>query len=160
MSTDDLKAMIKSISESVKIDSNLCSAIAGHETNYDSSKTRFEPRWSYYNTPYYYSNKLGITVETEKVLQAISWGPMQIMGSVCRELGYLDQLTLLVRPELSILYSCRKLRSLSAMYSNEKDVIAAYNAGKPVKDAYGNYQNNGYVVDVVKRLTELRNQGG
>lgn len=156
MNKDEIIGLIKKISINIQINTQLCLAIAGHETNYDASKTRYEPRWSYFSTPYWFANKLGISVDTERILQAISWGPLQVMGSVCRELGYCDQLPLLVQPELGILFGCRKLKSLSAMYSNEKDVIASFNAGKPTKDAYGNYINQGYVSDVTKRLNELR----
>ena len=156
MTKEELTDLIITISKSVQTDSNLCLAIAGHETEMDSDRTRYEPTWSYFFTPIFFANKLKISLETEKVLQSISWGPMQVMGSVCRELGYAEQLPLLINPKLSIYFACKKLKTLSVKFDNEKDIIAAYNWGKPVKNSYGKYLNQDYVDSVCNRLFELR----
>jgi soluble lytic murein transglycosylase-like protein len=156
MNTKEVVDLINRTSKIVGVDSNLCVAIADHETNLDPNKTRFESEWTYFHLPTYYSQKNGISLKTEKCLQSISWGAMQVMGAVCRELGYEDQLPLMIRPELGILFGCRKLKSLSAKYSVEYDVIAAYNAGTPIKDINGMYKNMFYVQDVSNRLRNLR----
>ena len=131
MNQADLTILINHVAGTLGLDANLCLAIAQHETGLDSSKTRYEPQWNYFCFPRKFANQLGISELTEKILQAISWGPLQVMGAVTRELGYTGQLSLLVEPELGTLFGCRKLKSLSEKYSDEKDVISSFNAGGP-----------------------------
>jgi soluble lytic murein transglycosylase-like protein len=155
-SVRDLIDMIRRIAPTYKVDADLAVAIAGVETNYHAYKTRFEAKWSYFLKPETYAQQLGISLDTEKKDQATSWGPMQIMGSVCRELGYVDHLVGLVDPELAISYSCKKLNILQKKYTNESDAISAYNAGTPRKNTQGIYLNQIYLDHVRERLNKLR----
>lgn len=155
MTAKELIDLIIKIANTVGLDSDLCLAIAGHETGFDSDKTRYEPKWSYWFDSHKYATHLGITLDTEMIHQATSWGPMQIMGSVCRELGYTSHLPLLINPELSVLFSCRRLVQIQNKYSNLHDQISAYNAGVPVITD-GVYKNAGYLEAVVKRMNLLK----
>lgn len=155
MNAKQLIDLIIHISQTVGLDSDLCLAIAGHETGFDSDKTRYEPHWTYWVDSHHYAEHLGITLETEIIHQSTSWGPMQIMGSVCRELGYLGQLPLLINPELSVLFSCRKLGLIQKKYSSLSDQISAYNSGVPLK-IQGVYTNSAYVTDILNRISMLK----
>lgn len=156
VTTQEVVGLIDSTARSLDVDSNLAIAIAGHESHFDTATARYEPNWKYLVYPNVFCKKLWITQDTEIALQRISWGCMQVMGSVCRELGYLGHLTLLSDPNLGIFYGCKKLFALAKTHSNESDIIASYNAGSPRKDVGGAYVNKNYVDDVTKRLLQLR----
>jgi soluble lytic murein transglycosylase-like protein len=155
-SIKEILSIIQKIAIQENVNPDLAMAIGGVESNYHAYRTRFEPEWKYFLKPETYASRLGISFETEKVLQAMSWGPMQIMGSVCRELSYTDHLVCLADPYLSTAFACRKLNSIQKKYTNESDAISAYNAGTPRRDKQGLYLNAKYVDHVKERLNKLR----
>lgn len=66
--------------------------------------------------------------------QQASWGLMQIMGAVARELGLHGSLTLLIDPEINLQYGCAHLFHLHMRYYSThgwRGVLAAYNTGQP-----------------------------
>lgn len=139
------------------VDPDLAVAIAAVESSWDPWATRFESGWKYfYKVPEFAQANL-ITVQTEATLQALSWGLMQIMGSVARERGFSGELPRLCLAELGAKYGCLQIKWLMGRYSEEDDVIAAYNQGNNRKDASGIRYNNQPYVDKVKNiLQELR----
>lgn len=155
MDTKALIALIRHSAQAMGIDDDIAVAIAGHETGFVCGAARFESGWKYFYSPETFAIKLGISAETERVLQSTSWNAMQVMGSVAREFGYADHLTLLVDPNLGIFYGCKKLKKLYDTYEDEASVIAAYNAGSPRK-VNGKFFNQSYVDEVTNRLTQLR----
>jgi soluble lytic murein transglycosylase-like protein len=148
-------SIVRSTAGSVGIDPNLAQAIAEHETACDPTKTRYEPDWAYLVTPDKFAKVLGISERTETELQKFSWGALQVMGSVARELGYQAQLPLLSQPQMGILYGCRKIHALARAHSDIQDLIAAYNAGVAVK-VDGKYRNENYVQSVIENLTRIK----
>lgn len=84
----------------------------------------------------------------EKLGQKHSWGLMQVMGAVARELGFTGPFTDLWEPEIGIRYGMRLLKKLWSRYENWPDVIASYNAGSPVR-IDGKYKNQAYVDKVL-----------
>jgi hypothetical protein len=88
--------------------------------------------------------------------QQASWGLMQVMGAVARELGYTRKyLTQLTDPEDSLEYGCRKLLQLKGRFHQGhgwEGVVAAYNAGTPRRTTTGQFVNQGYVDKVMKPL--------
>jgi soluble lytic murein transglycosylase-like protein len=155
VTTKELIALIRNTATSMGLDPNLATAIAIQESNFDSSSCRYEPNWSYFFQVDKFARKLNITSITEKQLQAFSWGCMQVMGSVARELGFEEDLPLLMTPENGVLYGCKKLKSLSNKYGSLTDVISSYNQGSPRKDRNGLYNNKNYVDSVLSRLNTL-----
>lgn len=135
-----------------QVNSNLVLSIAEHESGLNPYVTRFEPKWSYFLRAKDFAKLLLITEGTEMIYQAISWGPLQVMGSVCRELGYDDHLNILSTDSaLAIELGVKKIISIMKKYSNMEDIISSYNQGSPVKDLKGQYKNQSYVDDVLKR---------
>lgn len=155
MDENNIKELIRSTAKNLNLDPNLALAIAGHESNFNPAAIRFEPEWKYYYAPESFAKKLGITLATERTLQAMSWSVMQVMGAVAREFGFSTYLTLLSDPILGIFYGCKKLKKLYDGYENDAYVIAAYNAGMPRK-INGEFVNQPYVSDVLNRLSQLR----
>jgi soluble lytic murein transglycosylase-like protein len=115
------------------LDLKFVEAFVKAESNGNSLVVRYEPKWRYFLTPEKFAKKHLITVETEKILQAMSWGAMQIMGTKLRELGFDGMLTEAIDPNISIHYSCKFLKILSDRWIDPKTVAAAYNAGSPIR---------------------------
>lgn len=151
--------LIRQIASQVGVYPNLAVAIAQVESGLVASRVRYESHWPHFVAPALFAKKLGISVETETQLQKFSWGMMQVMGAVARELLYDGHLTELIRPETGILYGCRKLKNLSARWPMRDDLIAAYNAGSPIKEN-GVYKNNNYVKNVIRQIELLQNPRG
>jgi soluble lytic murein transglycosylase-like protein len=86
----------------------------------------------------------------------MSWGVMQVMGGLARDLGYQGHLPNLCDPNLNINYATLYIQRLRRRWPEESDVIAAYNAGSPRKRASGMYENQRYVDKVTGLLREFR----
>jgi hypothetical protein len=153
----DLAAIIEIEAKAQGLDPLLVQAICEHEAQGNAYKVRFEPAWRYFHFPAEWASRLLITVETEKTCQAMSWGPMQVMGAVAREMGFEQDLTYLTEAATGIRFGCKKLKALLVHYGNEMDAISAYNQGSPRKTAGGLYMNaKTYVDPIAARLRELR----
>lgn len=151
---DDL--IIKS-AEHFRLDANLIRAICYVESSFNPNATRFEKDWRYFYEVRHFADRLEIPIEEKK--QATSWGLMQVMGSVARELGFTDKLEMLLTPDLGIFYGCTKLKSFfhrKMCDNDEVKVIAAYNAGSPRMTIGGLFENQQYVDKVCGQLRYLR----
>lgn len=144
----DFKALVK-LSNSDSVKHSLLHALARAESSLNPYAARFEPNWSYHYNVGFWAKKLGITRATEHTFQATSWGLMQVMGTVARELGFDRHLTELVNPEYNVIIAIRKLDLLFEKYGKLTDVISAYNQGWPKKNADGTYANQRYVDKVL-----------
>ena len=134
----------------------LVHAIVQTESSGNPWATRFEPGFK----TLYLDNRSWkvygpVSMDTEIVSRATSWGLMQIMGQVARERGCeMAFLSELCRPEAGLEYGCRQLNFLTARYYDGKDwnpVISAYNQGSPRRAKDGTFLNQGYV-DKVRRV--------
>lgn len=101
----------------------------------------------------------GVSRDTEWQGQRSSWGPMQVMGGVARELQcavrFLAELA--ADPCMAVDLGCRHLKSKLARYEgNTASGISAYNAGSAVvlQDAQGRkvFGNQVYVDKVTAAL--------
>jgi hypothetical protein len=66
--------------------------------------------------------------------QQASWGPMQVMGAVAREAGFVDHFPKLCDPYTGVRYGCVHLAGLRDRFlvnHGWAGVAAAYNAGTP-----------------------------
>lgn len=152
----EIEAMIVKAAELFRLDANLIRAIISTESSFIPDATRFEPHWRYHWNVRHFAEKCGITVAEEEEMQATSWGLMQVMGTVARELGFTDVLSELLLPAFGIFYGCKKLRKLSDKYGDEEKVVSAYNQGSPRMTPGGMFMNQQYVDKVYSRLRELR----
>lgn len=90
----------------------------------------------------------GVAADAEWWGQQASWGLMQVMGAVAREIGYAEPfLTGLCHPETGLEYGCRFLARQMRAYDGQAHLaVAAYNAGSPRRDPMtGLLINQGYV---------------
>lgn len=140
-----------------KIEPELVASIVQMESGGETCATRFEPNWKYIYSPFEYAKALGITQQTEENHQMTSWGLMQVMGTVARELGFKGYLPELCEAKVGIKYGCLKLKELFIEHGSKEDVISAYNQGSPRKTSGGMYLNERYVDEVMKYYRELKN---
>lgn len=90
--------------------------------------------------------------ESEVALQCSSFGLMQILGSTARGEGFDGYLPELFQPEVGLEWGIKFLQRLQRKYSDERDVIAAYNAGSPRRNEDGTYVNQKHVDKVMAVL--------
>ena len=78
--------------------------------------------------PIYEAEKI---VATEANTRAMSFGLMQVMGEVARELGFAGEfLTELCDPHVGIEFGCRKLAKALAKHNGQlEESLLAYNGG-------------------------------
>ena len=134
------------------LDFKLIRAIVLTESGGKSSVARYEAQYIYTFRIPFFATKCGISQDTETQLQKMSWGPMQVMGGLARQLGFDGFLPDLCKPDVGIYYGCKYLKSLKSRYSLDEDTIAAYNAGSPRRKADGGYVNQDYVNKVKGNL--------
>jgi soluble lytic murein transglycosylase-like protein len=87
-----------------------------------------------------------------------SYGLMQVMYPVARELGFRGEPEMLFLPGVSLEYGCKKLKELLVWAGGRRDqALAAYNGGKG-----GNgtppYRNSTYVHKVLTALEAVRKE--
>lgn len=137
------------------VDPFLAYAISNTESALQPFTSRYEHLFNYLVRVADFAKALKITEMTEQVHQKTSWGLMQTMGAVARELGFKDHLVKLTIPEISIEYGCRKINTLMNRYSDVSDVVSAYNMGSAKKTAEGVYLNKEYVNNIMKLYRKL-----
>lgn len=153
MISPDIQAIVDVMAKKYELDPKLVTAVIMKETSGKIGVNRYEPTWKYPVDVIGWARRLtkaGYTTTslTERVNQYTSWGLMQVMGSVARELGHATPIPLLVIPEIGIEYGCRKLSQLFDRYKTVEKVLDAYNSGNPF-DQIG----KDYVSGVLKFMT-------
>jgi soluble lytic murein transglycosylase-like protein len=132
-------------------------AIIETESGWNPYAVRYEPNWQYLiKIPDKMLNALCITRDTEEQLQKFSWGLMQVMGSVARELNFTGLLTELVNPQVNVNLGIRHFKRFLDKYKKLEDAIASYNAGSPRKKSDGKYVNQEYVDKVLANYKKYK----
>lgn len=123
------------------IDGALVCAVVEQESNWAPWAIRYEPE---FQKKYVDPQNLGAT---ETLARSISWGLMQLMGEVARELGFNDKLASLCDPDKGLEFGCRHLkRKLDANAGDLGAGLLAWNGG-------GNPQ---YADQVLARMDSYR----
>ena len=146
---------IEDASDESGIPENVIAAIILTESAGDRFACRFEKdyRWTYKTKEL--AQDARITETTELMLQMTSFGLMQIMGAVARELGLKGSILQLTDIKTNLKFACLLLKRLAKKYKERSDVFAAYNAGSPIKTLDGKYKNQGYVDKVLDHLAAI-----
>lgn len=156
MTREEIIPLIASAANAQQIDPLLFQAVVSIESNFQFMAMRYEPQWMYFHNPPAHASRLGLTVTTETQLQMYSYGLCQVMGSVLRELGYLDYLPAALAPAVSLDYGARHLKAFLLKYGDATKAVAAYNAGSPIKLYTGQYRNQAYVDRVMNVFQGLK----
>lgn len=137
--------IIEEMTEKYGVSSRVVYALIKVESGGDPFATRFEPRYKAFYKQREFAQENLITVKTEEVHQATSWGLMQVMGGTARRLGLQAPIPVLIDPANNIEFACKLLQELQERYpKNVWDWAAAYNRGS-VKLEDGDYVNARYV---------------
>lgn len=126
-------------------------AVVLQESGGKPNAKRYEPGFfEHYIVP------LGVDDPEEAKGLATSWGEMQVMGQVAREMGYTGPFqTILDDHTLAINLGCRHLAAKYKRYFRRygwDGVFAAYNGGSVRFDFEGKFVNQRYVDEVNEKL--------
>lgn len=93
--------------------------------------------------------------------QQASWGLMQVMGAVAREMGFSGHyLTQLCDPEVNLRIGCAKVVRLLKTWGDPEMAACAYNRGSiAYKPGTKEFVNQAYVTKVMTEATRLMNLG-
>lgn len=114
-----LQSLTKEVAGRYALDPALVCAIVEQESGWDSGAYRYEPAFYVH----YVMPQRGLSA-TEAYARAFSWGLMQVMGEVARELGYLGKFTdLCIYPERGLDIGCNHFKH--KLVSADNDVTKA-----------------------------------
>jgi soluble lytic murein transglycosylase-like protein len=136
--------IIKGLAPVYTLPWELVAAIVHTESAFNQWAVRYEPSYKYL------VGQEGNLSASERMQQMTSWGLMQVMGGVAREYGHTGFCAQLCDPIVGLNIGCKHLAKYRTRYPEWQDVIASYNAGRPVKRD-GKYLNQGYVDKVLAR---------
>jgi soluble lytic murein transglycosylase-like protein len=127
----DFNPLIKTCAEKYALDPAIVFGICMKESSMEQFAVRYEPAWKWFvNHPP--GQPRNCSDATERVLQATSFGIMQVMGAVFREYGFKGWLTMVLAfPEMQLEYGCRHLAGKVKRFGLNGG-ISSYNAGSPV----------------------------
>lgn len=114
---------------------------------------RYESNWKYFVTPELFAKTLGLTADTEIETQKFSYGLMQLMGSIARELGHVGPMGMLFDVQLNLDLGCKKVSQCVRKYQKLNDAVASYNAGS-ARYTDGKLVNQEYVDRVMGYLAQ------
>lgn len=140
--------VIEEKSKLFQLDPLLIGCLIQQESGGNPFALRFEPQYRYAWECRTFAEKIGSSIETETQGQMSSWGVMQVMGGVARELGFQGWFPELSQLDVGLEYGCRQFKRKLQSYSNLWDAVSAYNQGSPRKTAGGQYENFRYVDQV------------
>jgi soluble lytic murein transglycosylase-like protein len=149
----EIKALIEKAASYHDLDPNLVLAHVMTESSGNPQATRFEPA-------FYERYVLPLNLESKEARgRATSFGLLQIMGQVARELGFKGPFSDLLKPEIGLEWGCKKLNRCYSRFGKD-DInagIAAYNCGAPkIKD--GKFVNQVYVDRVNGFLKQIKKE--
>ena len=146
---EKILAMIVQAGESRGLEPALVYAVCRQESALSPLAVRFEPHYRWLWKPKEVKPRT-CSLDTERALQKMSFGLMQVMGAVFREYGYQGWLTeVIVRPDLQLDFGCKHLANKIRKYGPDRGILA-YNSGSPRKNSAGAYINQYYLDNVMK----------
>lgn len=124
ITVDELKRKAKEAAGIYGLDGALVCAVIEQESNWIPWAIRYEPEFQKR-----YVDRLGFS-PTETVARSISWGLMQLMGQVARELGFTTKLASLCDPDNGIEWGCKHLKNrIEAHGGDIRAGLLAWNGG-------------------------------
>lgn len=135
----DLQQLAIAAAQAHGLDPALVQAVCEQESNWEPWAIRFEPAFKAR-----YVDPQGHPA-TEAVARSISWGLMQCMGEIVRELGFSGHLASLCEPSVGLEWGCQHLaRKLQQANGDIHKALQLWNGG-------GNLQ---YADQVIARMSK------
>jgi soluble lytic murein transglycosylase-like protein len=141
-----LVALARAAAAAHKLDPALVCAVVEQESSWNPWAVRYEHAFlARYVEPLYNAGKISIT---EAYTRSISWGLMQLMGEVARELGCLTpSLAELCDPATGLEFGCRQLRAkFDGAGGDATRALLAWNGGA----------NHDYPAEVLARVAHYK----
>jgi soluble lytic murein transglycosylase-like protein len=129
LSTNDARlALAAKYAAKYALETAIVAAVCEQESAWNPFAIRWEP--GFYNK---YVVGMNLSDATEKQMRGVSFGLMQVMGQVARELGFQGRfLTQLCDPDIGVDVGCRKLASCFKSYNEPETALLSYNGdGNP-----------------------------
>ena len=129
MITDELVKLAVAAAKAHNLDPALVCAIVEQESGWNPWAIRYEPAFFVkYVAPLYTNNKISAT---EAYGRSFSWGLMQLMGQVARELGFANTyLTSLLDPATALEWGCQHFtKKLVAARGDTHAALFMWNGG-------------------------------
>lgn len=128
MPDPNLVSLAKQAALDEGLDPTLVCAVIEQESNWNPWAIRYEPAFmAKYVASFYTTGKI---TATEAFARSFSWGPMQVMGQVARELGYPGPLAQLCDPAVGIKWGCRHLKKKADNANGDLEkTLLAWNGG-------------------------------
>lgn len=141
---------IEAIAARHQLDPNLVEAVVLTESSGDTRAYRYEPAfWQRYLA----TKPEWQHADRERV--SASYGLMQVLYPVAKELGYTGEPETLMVPRIGLEYGCLKLRTLLAWARGDvRTALAAYNGGAGNNPIGGPLKNAAYADKVQAYLTQ------
>ena len=155
VSNEEIKDCVLRLSAEHSVSPELIFAFIKKESAFNVLAMRFEQNWKYLFDIETFAKLNKVSFNTEKSLQSHSWGLMQVMGTVARELGHRGSLLELLIPDVNLKYGILKYKQLLKKYHTEECAISAYNQGNARRLPDGRFANFDYVEDVKKFKLEF-----
>lgn len=120
----ELIQLAKQTATKYGLDPVLVCAVIEQESAWNQWAARFEPRFLAR-----YIQPLGLFDLTEANLRSTSFGLMQLMGEVARELGYKGPLCQLCDPPVGLVLGCQHLANKFKQHPDVTAALLAWNGG-------------------------------
>lgn len=127
---EQLEAYARAAARAHNLDEALVLAICEQESSWNCWGIRYEPAFfGKYVAPLYTANK--ISTGTEAYTRAMSWGLMQLMGQVARELGFEGSyLSQLCDPQIGLEWGCKHFANkLHSANGDTRKALQLWNGG-------------------------------
>ncbi|MEW5725339.1 MAG: transglycosylase SLT domain-containing protein [Thermodesulfobacteriota bacterium] len=147
--------MIGNAADRYGLDPDLVAAMVLTESAANPYAVRYEPHVDRYVQDPEKHRPRGCSTETERRLQMMSFGLMQVMGFNIRAMGYEGWLSEYLDPAKGLEVGCRFLVDLLRRWKSVEDAVSAYNQGSPRRGEDGRYRNQAYVDQVMTRYRRL-----
>lgn len=147
--------MYEGIEQAYDLPAGVLDAVIAQESAGNPDAYRFEPGFYEHYIKGVNPAQLGghwpieVSADTERFARSFSWGLMQVMGQVAREMGFAGSsfATFARCPEIGVDFGARHLKAMLNRYGSLPDALSAYNAGHPIS---GNVQS--YVNPILERM--------
>jgi soluble lytic murein transglycosylase-like protein len=129
MTQDELIIAARAAAAKYNLPQAIVCAIVERESGWNPWKVRYEPAfYEHYVEPLWIRGM--VKDNSEAHARSISWGLMQVMGQVAREMRFTGELASLCDPAIGLEYGCRVFMSkLSACAGDVALALASYNGG-------------------------------
>jgi hypothetical protein len=151
------KEIISAIAQGAEkhgLEAGVVYGVCMQESQMDHLAVRYEPHYRWLWKPAEVKPRI-CSLDTERALQMMSFGLMQVMGAVFREYGFKGWLTnVIASPHIQLDYGCMHLARKMKKYGPERGILA-YNSGSPRKNEAGEYVNQYYLENVMRYSKDL-----